>query len=103
MKAFSRLEEPLSFKGGMLAELLKEALSDPATYPNYRGVRISTHISKCMHAWLRRKVMPRFSCQRQVVSARMSSTPSHRFVLSRQQIILRLLQVYRLVRSSMLH
>ena len=58
-KAMTRLQEPLSWKGGMLADIWKGSgdRSDPA---NSRAVLIEDTAAKVYHAWLRRRLLGRY-------------------------------------------
>ena len=59
IKAFCRLQEPLAWKGGMLAEIYKG--SGERTNPaNSRAVLVEDSAAKVYHAWLRRRLLPRY-------------------------------------------
>ena len=60
MKLFARLEEPVSHKGGMMAEILKLATSCSKTCSNSRGVRVSDFSSKTSHGWIRSRIFNSF-------------------------------------------
>jgi len=53
LKAICRIEEPLAWKGGTLAELLKGGLACPSKCVSYRGILVSDHGGKKYHSWIR--------------------------------------------------
>ena len=62
VKAMLRIEEPLAWKGGALAELYKGA-GDRTDPNNSRSVLVSDACSKIYHTWLRARLMKRLSQQ----------------------------------------
>ena len=59
LKATARIEEPLAWKGGMLAELMK-AGGAPLDCDGYRGIFVTDVAGKQLHGWYRRCLMPSY-------------------------------------------
>ena len=59
VKATARIEEPLAWKGGMLAELMK-AGGAPLDCDGYRGIFVTDVAGKQLHGWYRRCLMPSY-------------------------------------------
>ena len=60
LKILFRLEEPIAMKGRMLSELLKDHKANSMVCDNSRGVRVSDQLSKYLHGWSRKQILPSF-------------------------------------------
>ena len=53
--------EPTAFKGGMIAELMKDHSGPADVRTNYRGISISDMAAKMLHSCLRRRLVNGFA------------------------------------------
>ena len=57
VKAIMKVQEPIPWKGGVLAEIFKGS-GDMAAPSSYRGILVSDAAGKMLHSWHRRALLP---------------------------------------------